>query len=102
MHPQTTSIIKVNRTFLLCNVYSSTVHSTVKWSDFEEKKYIILSMLCQIVVGPQFQTLMAYAFGRPQKILLKMKINEFILFLVAFFCFLIFIKEKRNFYIYPS
>ena len=27
--PQTTSIIWVNRTFLLCNIYSSTLYSTV-------------------------------------------------------------------------
>ena len=29
-------------------------HLYVRWSDFEKEKLFTLSMLCQIVVGPQF------------------------------------------------
>ena len=38
-----------------CTVY--TLHCSVGWSDFEE--HATLSILCQIVIGPQFQHFMS-------------------------------------------
>ena len=36
-----------------------TVQCAVGWSDFEKEKNAILCMLCQKVVGPQFQNVMS-------------------------------------------